>query len=517
MKGLKKLLALLLALLMIITVSPTTIFAEEPGAQDETETQPAEGGDEDPEPAETAEAAWFTSFGLKRGEGTLAQAAQEVTVSGKISVLKDIEELNETIEITKNITLEGNGHTVTRSKGFTDVMISVTDSAQVKISNITINGNSANIKFGTKSIINISTGAVILNDGAKLTSNNAAASGGAVTVGSNSVTGTKSLTLEAGSEISDCSASYGGGVVVNSSSVLNLDGGIIKGCSASIAGGAVYMSDAGAALRMTAGEITECKATSHVDARGSAILIAQGASAVITGGKIYNNVIENGLGAVYVAVPSKFTIGSNAYIYDNKTADGADSNVYLAANAKAVISPDFRANAKIGLMKEGGFTNGEPFDTFLTFEYGTEIMGYIFSDADGKTFCVNEDDGTLDLRQAITVTFDPGNGTCPVKSKVYAVGLKFDYLPDPDERKDFEFLGWYTKDDVQITEKMTVEFDGDVTLTAKWKNLYETDNSPFAVIGRFFQRIGDLMRMVFDFLEGLFTGSGDKDLGNMFG
>lgn len=43
----------------------------------------------------------------------------------------------------------------------------------------------------------------------------------------------------------------------------------------------------------------------------------------------------------------------------------------------------------------------------------------------------------------------------------------------------------------------------------------EVDTNPFAIFGRFFERIANLMNIVFRFLETLLTGNGDKALGDL--
>ena len=105
-----------------------------------------------------------------------------------------------------------------------------------------------------------------------------------------------------------------------------------------------------------------------------------------------------------------------------------------------------------------------------------------------------------------------GYGTCPVGSKIYAVDLDFGELPECDPRDGFEFLGWYTATDSLVTENTAVSYYEDITLYAKWENLNKLDDNPLSVIGRFFERIGELMRSVFEFLQNLFAGTGNDEL-----
>lgn len=488
MKSIKKVIALLLTMLLVLSVSPVA-FAE---------------GEEE------AEVKWFTSYGIEKGSGTLAEAVASGIPGAKISLLKDITALDEVITFSKDTVLIGNGYTITRGDTNANAMFIVDHTASLTLTDITINGNAENFPGYTKSIINVVSGQVILNDGAVLTSNNARNSeGGAVSAGSNQVSIAQDcdVIMNSGSKITDCTANTAGAVYLNNKAEMTMNGGVIENCKAAYDGGAVVVSKDTSMLTIKSGKITGCSASlANTGYAGSAIYAPKG-TVVLEDAEITGNTNMSDKGAVYFSSAASFTVGGNVYVYDND-GSAAQSNIYIPEHAVIAVSPEFADNAKIGVTAPSYFGSTDTVDaSFIELD---DIMGYVYNDADGTTF-INSN-GVVSLIECIRVTFDPGNGECDVASKVYAVDLDFGYLPECAPREGFEFLGWYTATDSLVTESTAVSYYEDITLYAKWENLNKLDNSPFGVIGRFFERIGDLMRMVFEFLESLFTGTGNKDL-----
>ncbi len=490
MKKFKKAIALILSMLILLSVSPLSVFAEEP---------------------ETAEAAWFTSYGVKKGEGTLSDAIQYVGNGGRIDILKDIPALDTTIILNKNVSIDGDGYTITRSNTFDGSMFIIGNRAKITFKNVTIDGNSDNFAAYTNSAIVITDGYLTLDAGSVIRKNNAVNYNGGAIRGGSSIASTSNpcvITMNEGAEISDCTGNDGGAVYLGTSAQFIMNGGSIKNCAASYNGGAVAVNDASASFTMNGGSITDCaccfRAAGYV---GGAVSATEGTT-VITNGSITGNVSMSDFGAVYVGTSADVSIGGTAYIYGN---DGAvsESNVFVDNNAVLTIAPAFAEGAKVGVSTTQYLHEGVTVDmSFINSE--NDIMGYLFNDYDGTTFYSKN--GVVTLVKCINVTFNPGNGSCPVGSKVYATDLAFGELPECDLRDGFDFLGWYTEDDVLVTESTVVSSDEDITLYAKWENLNKLDDHPFAFIGRFFERIGELMRTVFEFLENLFTGSGNDEL-----
>lgn len=494
MKSIKKAIALFLAMLMILAVSPIAAFAaegEEGGTTTETPTEPEEV---------TPEAAWYTSFNLKSGEGTLAQAAAMVVRTGKIVLQKDIE-LSESLNFSTSATLEGSGYTVKRAEGFEGDMITVADNARITIQNITLDGNGDNVYSRSGSVIKINDGDVFLEDKAVIKNNNTGGMGGAaVYVGNDTTKAESSFTMQPGSSITNCEAALGGAVAVSYNSVFNMRGGVISNCEAS-RGGAVLVTYSGASFTLFEGEIKNCYSTNDIVCAGPDTTIT------LLNGNIHDN--KSALGAVYAVQGAKISVGENLIVKDNFDTNNPNGavNIGLASGVIMNVASPFGENAKIGVTAED-FDETNPVLNFIS--YGeNDISGIIVNDADGKTFFTT--DSGIIMAESVKVAFDPANGTCSVGAKVYAAGEKFGALPQPDARDGFEFLGWYTDNDVLVTADSTVP-SGDITLHAKWDNLNKIDTNPFAAIGRFFQRIGELMRMTFEFLANLFAGTGDKNI-----
>lgn len=497
MKKFRKALALVLSMLILLSVSPIAAFAEE--TQEEENT--------------VAEAVWYTSYGIKKGEGTVAEAVANVKTGGKILLQKDIT-ADAGITLTVNATIDGAGYTITRSDTFDGVMFTVANAAVLTLTNITIDGNADNYPGQTDSIIAITSGQLNLTKGAVLTKNSARIiSGGAIKAGPTDATSTASalIIMNDDAQISDCIANNGGAVYLGYNSKMVMNSGSISNCKASYDGGAVSVATASSEFTMAGGEIKGCSCSLRdTGYAGSAVYAGYGITN-ITDGTITGNTNMSDLGAVYVAQTATVGIGNAAYILGND-GSAAESNVYIEDNAVLNINPAFAEGSKIGVSTSDKFAEGDTVNLDFI-NYSGDVMGYIYNDADGSTFY--NSNGVITLIQCITVTFDPGNGSCPVKSKLYPVDVDFGPLPECDEREGFEFLGWYTATDSLVTESTAVSYYEDITLYAKWENLNQVDNHPFAFIGRFFERIGELLRSVFHFLENLFTGNGNDELENL--
>lgn len=493
MKTLKKTLALILSMLLILAVSPAA-FAEEAA---DTEVE--------------AEAEWYSTFGIRNGTGTFEEAVQSVTRGGKVTLLKDVE-IDESVEFVREVTLDGNGHMLTRSSSLKAPMFTVSSGITLNFVNIKVNGNSNNIQGDTDAIIKITNGSVVLKSGTVLGNNSAKDRNGGAVYASADADCEALLIMYDGASITECVADNGAAVYLGDNSSMTVYGGTIKDCTALYHGGAIVLGSSTASLTMPGGEITGCTASAKVGGyAGSAVYVAMG-NASFTGCNIHGNSTASDLGAIYVTDDANVKVGATAYIYENLGADAdgneIPSNVFVAEEAKLEVSPEFQEGAKVGISTPEHFVEGQIVNIdFLT--YSGTIMGFLYNDADDTTFYVSN--GVVNLLNCITVTFDPGNGVCEIDSKLYAVDVDYGWLPKCEEREGFTFLGWYTAGDSLITEDSPVAARTDITLYAKWENHNKLDDSPSSVFGRFFERIGELMRMVFEFLENLFTGGGTDE------
>ncbi|MCD7828100.1 MAG: InlB B-repeat-containing protein [Clostridiales bacterium] len=498
MKSIRKFIALFLSVLLIMAVSPMAL------AEDEASGEATE------EATDVAE--WYTNFGVKGGSGTFAEAAAGVTKNGSIKLVADAV-IDETVTISTTCSIVGNSFSIKRDAAYTGVLIDVADGAAVTLSAVTVDGNSDETTSSTDSLITITNGSLTLSDSSVLTNNvGRYTTGAAVYAGVDSETieaedATASLVINAGSAISDCTAYTGGAIALGNNASLTMTGGTITNCIAATNGGAIALLAETASANLSGVEITGCTASAQTAGYGSAVY-AESGTVTITGSTISGNTNTGDLGALAVMAAANATVGGDIYIYDNM-GSSAQSNVYLQDGTVLTISPDFTEGSKIGITTESGFTGG----TVDFIESSCDITGYVFDDATDTAYYVSDD--IVTLLEYITVTFDPGNGTCSETSRVYAVDVDFGYLPTPDDRDGFDFLGWYTSGGTLITEDTAVTYYEDMTLYAQWDNLNALDDSPLAVIGRFFERIGDLMRMVFDFLINLFMGGGDQDLNEL--
>lgn len=127
------------------------------------------------------------------------------------------------------------------------------------------------------------------------------------------------LNLEGGTIYSCASTTYGGGVYVYPDCTFNMKGGTIDGCSARIGGGGVYVENNGA-FNMTGGTIKNCKAEgASVQKLGGAVYIEPNATCTMSGGTIQKCTATDGAGGIL----NKGSFTMSGGTIDNCSAENA--------------------------------------------------------------------------------------------------------------------------------------------------------------------------------------------------
>ncbi|MFY0427923.1 InlB B-repeat-containing protein [Vescimonas sanitatis] len=224
--------------------------------------------------------------------------ATELTLQGRIDkanagdtiTLSSDTEIAATLQIAKNLTLDLNG-CVLRMRGTGSVLevsdratLTITDSSAAKSGTIT--GGNAEDGGGVYIGDNSSEGHLVMTGGTITGCATDHGRGGGVFVFKGS------FTMSGTAKITNCTAVWGGGVVVHTgSSTFTMNGGEISDCKASYTGGGVCLVG-GAWFEMTGGTIRNCTAGS---VESSAIYMDPGTMKA-HGGTVKGNVCVSGVG-----------------------------------------------------------------------------------------------------------------------------------------------------------------------------------------------------------------------------
>ena len=215
----------------------------------------------------------------------------------------------------------GNGRSLSYT-GYTNVTINLTGSGGVRTITLTGNGSLFTIESG----VTLALGTNITLEG--YGSNNASVV---------RVNGAGTLEMKTGSKIiNNESNTNGGGVYVNTSGTLTMNGGEISGniCTgATNRGGGVYVNE-GATFTMSGGDISDNEANGS-SGNGGGVYVFNGTFALSGTAKIIGNKATNNGGGVYVSSNSgTFTMSDTATISNNKATSGG--GVYLTGSGTSV-------------------------------------------------------------------------------------------------------------------------------------------------------------------------------------
>ena len=233
--------------------------------------------------------------------------------AGATITLNSNTEIAATLQITKNLTLDLNGCTL-RMTGNRSVLcvyngatLTIQDSSAAKSGTIT--GGNASDGGGVYIGDNSSEGHLVMTGGTITGCATDHGRGGGVFVFQGS------FTMSGTAKITNCTAVWGGGVVVHTgSSTFTMNGGEISDCKASYTGGGVCLVS-GAGFEMTGGTIRNCTAGS---VESSAIYMGPGTMKA-HGGTVKGNVwvVNENNGITRETTKDDYTIFNGTITFEN--------------------------------------------------------------------------------------------------------------------------------------------------------------------------------------------------------
>ena len=246
------------------------------------------------------------------------QAKIDAAADNATITLNSNTEIAATLQITKNLTIDLNGYTL-RMTGNRSVLcvyngatLTITDSSTAKSGTIT--GGNAGDGGGVYIGGNSSEGHLVMTGGTitgcATDPSRGGGRGGGVFVFKGS------FTMSGTAKITNCTADWGGGVVVHTrSSTFTMNGGEISDCKASNTGGGVCLIG-GAWFEMTGGIIRYC--TAYGRPESSAINIQPGTMKA-HGGKVEGNVwvVDENNGITRETTKDDYTIFNGTITFKN--------------------------------------------------------------------------------------------------------------------------------------------------------------------------------------------------------
>lgn len=482
----------------------------------------------------------YVKNGKTYGAATLNEAVEE-SQDGSIITLYKNTAISKTIAIDKNIAIksasEANIFTVSRAEGFKGQMFECGSGAatanNIALSNLVIDGAyvyPAGTADDDKLAVDCGSIFAVYNSnvtatGVTIKNNYSTGYGSAVLLGKDGASERPSFVLESGT-IEACTAGNGGAVCIFAGA-FDLKDSTISSCYSSGDAGAISLVRGAATCNITNGVIVGCSSKGW----GGAINLEQGTlninSAEITGNYVTSS---SGLGGgvlvcQYSGQTTQFNIKGLVNITGNTNGkpddkNSFDENVYFvgskfgSSGAKVTVAGAIDPNSEIGISSEDGFADGKAVDCIgvAASVPASSVTGVFCTDKD-KLYIFPQGSGFA-AWEAYKVTLDANKSTCDVPYIIVQSDAFIGTLPTPADRDGFTFAGWFDSPKYgtgnQYTETSTISED--ITLYAQWSNDNALDMNPLAVIGRFFTRLGEIMRIVFNFLKNLLTGGGVDDI-----
>lgn len=488
-KILNKVLAVTMVLAVVFTYSFATTFAVETSRAGKAVTVTHADGS-------SAEYDTLYEAVAAAGDGTVISLNEDVEMGFfELDGKRTVPTMD--VKAGQNITLDGNGHTVTaKNEAFS--MIEVETGGTITVKNIILDGSGASNRIYSN-IINVEGGTAYIESGAVL-KNNAT---NAVGIGTN-VPGGKCIMN--GGEISGGNVNTGGtdtgaAVTVLTDSTFIMNGGTISGNQSST-GASGIMVNRGGYAQLNGGTISGNTTTKA--SMGSAVHI-KGGTVDLTGTTITGNSSAGGYGAIYVTNHSSFdrkwdsiinisggTISGNErglgiYLWSKGNIEGTaayvkfsgspDMEDYIWALANGYSNLDYKP-----IEVTGAFSPVKPIEVDSAYDYivGQEMMDYAPGiEADNSQFIASDakygyqadkESNYLYTEAKRPVVFMDG------EQEIEGIGYwEFveDYIDEPSAdsvtKDGYVVDGWYK----------------DAELTEEWN--FETDKLPRADAGTEFQ------------------------------
>lgn len=392
-----------------------------------------------------------------------------------------------TVTVDSDLTLAG--VTIERVEGFTGTMITVSGTdAKLTLSGVTIDGKN-NAASDYKYLLNVVNGVLNIEEGSKLTNNNATAvyvgASGTLNMNGGEISGNNASSASAmggallnygtanlnGGEIKNNSAPWGGGIMALGGSTTVIDGASVSGNTATAyGGGGLYLYGDGGALtfEMKSGAIS---GNTAINGSGAGIYAFQRTSDVtlrISGGIIKDNASdpessgsaillysEDADGVPRLELSGSPEISGEVFFMDDFTID---YTIYVTDEFDPVNQiMIYKSDNKVGIPAVNYAEGLTPsLDDFapMGFTFGFKVEGQNLVWAEAGIVYFYDEDGTTeykDYRHGVIFgeTIDPADVPAPVKS-------------------GYTLAGWQVKGTDDLWDLASDTVSGNTRLVAVW-------------------------------------------------
>ena len=380
-----------------------------------------------------------------------AVAAANENGGGTIELLGSAK-LHEPLEISANITIEGNGHQFSRADGFTGTMFTVKTGATLTMDAVILDGIGANTTGNL--IATEGTGSIILNEGTVLKNNVGAHAGNLATRGGGTLTrngaeisnnssdsgaiwGGGHITINEGSKINNnastgsagairmvgkCNLTMNGGEICGNTaakdggaiwgygingntSVYNLNGGKISGNTAGGVGGGIYTGNY--STINISGDFEMCN---NAAAESGAMRLADHTTFNMTGGKISGNVSTNNAAwsGFYSWNPAVNISGGE--LADNITIQGGLQPIVGGDGIAGIVYFALSTNHNTAHLASG----------FGTIKFhvseGDNFAAFNLKPAADYTYAAGDEAKLICMNEGYSTYWDAGTGTFKIKA-----------------------------------------------------------------------------------------------------
>jgi len=447
----KRILSILMTVLMVITLLPTTALAKDYGgtiiANDVTWQQ----GDKIILPGVTLDG---------------SRKPLTVTVTGTVDMAAGI-------TVQGNVTIKGGG-TLLRT-GNTASMLDVKSGASLTLENIRVDGNNIEVedKYGIKVA---ASGKLTISEGTVLSRHkNTSNDGSALYV-------LGSVLMNGGTIENNTSDSYGN-IYLRGGASFVLNGGTVRNNTLTdggqYGGGAFYVRDA--ELTVNGGTIS---GQTNIPGWGGAIYCSSYGTVRLNGGTIANNsVTANCKGdAIYYSSKessgSSLYIGGSANVTDTIYLDSATATKYpyITSAIKNPLKLEVSGYTEGRIIAEGsGHTLTEADMAKITLSvYDSTAKYYAKLEKANNQIVMTATDPSYATRD-YTISYDANGGSgSTVDSNAYQLDARATVMDNSFQRYGYTFDGWNTKANGSGTDYDpgdTIIVTGDMTLYAQWEEI----------------------------------------------
>lgn len=439
---------------------------------------------------------------MSNGNATSGTLSNAISAGGPITLLKDVTVSSSTLDITKDVTLDLNGHTITGSQvrvfwvksgtltltgeGTVTTSGENTESFTSASSVIRVGNNSNTTTPETEAKLYVGAdvtieapatyGVSVFGSGTEETveiSGKIHATGKAAALSGNGMAqyGGTTITIKPGAEIT---ATQDAAIYHPQNGTLNIEGGTISGLTGiELKAGTVSVT--GDAVIEGNGSLEHDSSGNGTSTKGYGIAIVENdayagtPTVTLSNGSVEGDVAvlsDTGYNGGSNDKNGKVEIKGGAVVNGNVTNNGFGESNITGGTVKGDVTQSGSGKTTIsGAAVVEGNVNTTSGQTTIS---GGKVTGNVTGSKENTSITGGDFGGDVPSGsvsgEKVVVTFDPNGGTCTEKTRVLAANSQIGTLPTTT-RSGYQFNGWYNGN---TKVEATTTFNANATLVANW-------------------------------------------------